>query len=74
MNDDILAEAKREAERFLLRLAELKACRKPQTEAERNQRWGRPRFPHSGSCPETASIRRASMDLTRTLAKLRRAP
>lgn len=72
MNDLTIAEARREAERFLMRLDELKACRKPQTEAEKAQRWGRPRFPHSGSCPETAATRRASMDLTRALAKLRR--
>lgn len=72
MTDQQIAEARRETERFLMRLDELKACRKPQTAEEKAQRWGRPRFPHTGSCPETAAIRRASMDLTRALAKLRR--
>lgn len=67
-----IATAKQEALRFLSRLDELTECRLPLTDTEKQQQWGRKRFPHGDGCPETAAIRRASMDLTRALAKLRR--
>lgn len=66
-----MEDARLEAERFLQRLRELVACRKPLTSVE----LGRPgyvRNPHAGGCPETAAVRRASLDLTRSLARMRR--
>lgn len=77
MTDKTLAEAVAEAKRFLARAEALQACRKPQTAAERAERerdifaGTRAPHPHYG-CIESAAVRRASMDLTRALARLRK--
>jgi len=77
LNDKALSEAVAEAKRFLMRADELKACTNPQTPAERAAHeanvFGGTRQPHGWiGCIESAAVRRASMDLTRALAKLRR--
>lgn len=59
--DMALLEAETEAERFLKRVAEYKAFKKSD-----GYEWG-----YSGG-PLRAAVKRASMDLTRALAKLRR--
>lgn len=60
MNDDHLLEAKSEAKRFLAKIAALEA------EAKAGHHGGH------YACPERAAVLRSSMDLTRSLAKLRR--
>ena len=73
MTDAALREAIAETRRFLARAEALQACRKPITGAEAN-RSNTPRYRHyeSGSvCIEQSAARRASMDLTRALARLR---
>ncbi len=57
---ETMLEAEREARRFLKAVGELKAREKVDG-----------RFVFYG-CAETGALRRASMDLTRVLAKLRR--
>ena len=80
MKDEMLKEVVAEAKRFLARVDALHACRKPLTAAEQEERdrrsafWTLGRNPHDarGGCKESSAVRRASMDLTRALAKLRR--
>lgn len=72
MTDKTLAEAVAEAKRFLARAEALQACRKPTTGAEAN-RTTTPRYRHyETGCLEQSAARRASMDLTRALARLRK--
>lgn len=63
MNKDTVIEAKAEVNRFLKRLEEL--------EKTGNYKEGKG-YSEVGYCPESAALRRASMDLTRSLAKLRK--
>jgi hypothetical protein len=55
-------DAEFEAKRFLERIAELENSET----YGKNQRWNLP------ASPETAAVRRASMDLTRALARMRK--
>lgn len=72
MTDKTLEEAIAEAKRFLTRAEALKECRKPITAAEAANRMT-PRYRHfETGCLEQSAARRASMDLTRALARLRR--
>ncbi len=76
MTDATLREAIAEARRFLARAEALQACRKPLTASERAERerniFSGVRYPHTESgCIESSAVRRASMDLTRALARLR---
>lgn len=57
MNDKTLAEAVAEAKRFLGRAEERKECAKTHDHYQ---------------CAAAGAVRRASMDLTRALSKLRR--
>lgn len=59
MNDISLARAKETAKRFLVAVSEMEQVR------EENE------MAYYG-CPQSGSLRRVSMDLTRDLAKLRR--
>ncbi|HVQ45141.1 MAG TPA: hypothetical protein VMT30_09380 [Candidatus Saccharimonadia bacterium] len=58
MNTKVIAEARAEAERFLRRLNEMDACTKHRSSYD--------------ACPSRAAVKRASLDLTRALANLRR--
>ena len=58
MRADRIKEVRVEIERFLSRLKELELAK------QNNPGWGTP--------AESGAVRRASMDLTRALAKLRR--
>ena len=72
MTDKTLTEAVAEAKRFLARAEALQACRKPITAAEAaNRTTARYRHYETG-CLEQSAARRASMDLTRVLARLRK--
>lgn len=71
MNSADIEDAQQEAERFLRRIKELIGCRKPLSDYE-TRTGGYRRRQHSGDCPETAALRRASMDLSRSLSKMRR--
>lgn len=59
MNEVTMNRAKAEAKRFLDRVAEMEIQLK-----DRNLPWY--------GCPESGALRRASLDLTRALANLRR--
>lgn len=63
MNDMDLRDAKAEAKRFQDRIAEFEVHVKMQAGGHGDHY----------ACPHRAAIRRASMDLTRALAQLRRA-
>jgi hypothetical protein len=73
-NDDALARAVAEAERFLATAKRYEACKAPKSEPP--ARYGPAAKAHRhdavGSCPERAAVVRASMDATRALATLRR--
>jgi len=70
-NLDLLV-ATQEAHRFLRRVQELEDCQKPLTLGEQLRDYGKKRHWHDGrGCLETAAVKRASLDLTRALSKLR---
>jgi hypothetical protein len=63
LNKETIIEAENEVKRFLQRLKELKETEEYKAESSR--------YSISG-CTESGAVRRASMDLTRALAKLRK--
>lgn len=76
MTTDALTTAIAEARRFIERAQALQACRKPLTASERAERerdiFSSTRYPHTEfGCMESSAVRRASMDLTRALARMR---
>lgn len=76
MTDETLGIAIAEARRFLDRAQALQKCRRPLTAAEKAARerdiFSQKRSQHSEyGCIESAAVRRASMDLTRALARVR---
>lgn len=60
-----LQEAKQESERFLNRIKELESRVK-------KDGWLKWESGYISGCSESGAVRRSSMDLTRTLAKLRK--
>jgi hypothetical protein len=63
MNKEQVTEAELEVRRFLKRLEALKATDEYKAESAK---WG------ISGCTESGALKRASMDLTRSLAKLRK--
>lgn len=63
MNKETVVEAKAEVKRFLKRLEEL--------EKTANYKEGKD-YTEVGYCPESAALKRSSMDLSKSLAKLRK--
>jgi hypothetical protein len=63
MNKETIIEAENEVKRFLQRLKELKETDEYKSDSSRYSITG---------CTESGAIRRASMDLSRALAKLRK--
>jgi hypothetical protein len=63
MNKETIIEAENEVKRFLARLKELKETEEYKSESSK---WS------ISGCTESGALRRASMDLTRSLAKLRK--
>ncbi len=62
MNKDQIIEAENEAKRFLERLKKLKETDRYKSDYAKFD---------VGGCPESAALRRSSMDLAKVLAKLR---
>lgn len=64
MNKETILEAKKETLRFLSRLKELEDSDEYKAESTK--------YSGISGCTETGAVRRASMDLTRALSKLRK--
>jgi len=60
-----IRDAKKEAERFIITVEK---CLEDSVYCDRNDQW------HMSGTKHTAAVRRASMDLTRSLAEMRRPP
>lgn len=64
MNKSTITEVEAELRRFLSKLEALKATDKFKAESSK--------YTGVGGCPESAALRRSSLDLTKALAKLRK--
>lgn len=75
MGDDKLSTAIQEAERFLKRAKDLRTKRQADKVRVQQAEAAGNRYTYSDNLPkESGGVRRASMDLTRALADLRRTP
>lgn len=74
MNITVLEEAISEAERFLIKAKEAQKRREKdwQEDKKRLGLTNRIIYSYGSASPENASCKRASMDLTKTLARLRK--